>query len=251
MSAVSYYLEAAGLATTGISLIREQTEQMRVPRALWVPFELGRPFGTPGAHDFQRQVLSAALSLLTRDDGPVVLEDFPDDAPAAEVPGDEEPSGWSCPVVFAPENAVQGSLGDEVAREMSLLEPWHALYRETRGKAFFATAPVGRAVVVAALADIATDHPVTDAGVTMPLAQWLRLGCDDLRTWYIDAALGQPGHATSAQLYEWFWTGTAAARLFGVAGVRMLAHPDAQVVALAERALIPRAYRAMLMPGKT
>jgi len=30
-----------------VSLIREQTAAIRPPRALWVPFMLGRPFGVP------------------------------------------------------------------------------------------------------------------------------------------------------------------------------------------------------------
>ena len=69
------------MATTGISLIREQTEAMRLPRFLWVPFELGRPFGAPNESEFQRRVLLEALELLERSDGPVVLADFADDAP--------------------------------------------------------------------------------------------------------------------------------------------------------------------------
>ena len=33
--------------TTGISLVRENTASMQPPRALWVPFPLGRPLGVP------------------------------------------------------------------------------------------------------------------------------------------------------------------------------------------------------------
>ena len=73
--------------------MRENTEQMQLPRFLWVPFELGRPFGAPGEPDFQRRVLIAALALLERDDGPVILEDFPDEAPVAKTSCDGE--SWS------------------------------------------------------------------------------------------------------------------------------------------------------------
>ena len=94
MGAVSHFLEDEGIATTGISLVRVNTERMELPRFLWVPFELGRPFGAPHEPDFQRRVLRAALGLLERRDGPVVLEDFPDDAPVVD---DDEADGWSCP----------------------------------------------------------------------------------------------------------------------------------------------------------
>ena len=86
------------MATTGISLIREQTEAMRLPRFLWVPFELGRPFGAPHKPDFQRRVLREALELLEHSDGPVVLADFADDAPVTD-----DEMVWACPISFAPE----------------------------------------------------------------------------------------------------------------------------------------------------
>ena len=93
MGAASHFLEDEGIATTGISLVRVNTEQMQLPRFLWVPFELGRPFGAPNEPDFQRRVLRSALELLERSDGPVILEDFPDDAPTAEDTG----AGWTGP----------------------------------------------------------------------------------------------------------------------------------------------------------
>ena len=72
MSAVGHYLEQAGIATVQISLVREHTAALNAPRALWVPFMLGRPFGAPGDSAFQRRVLVSALQLLTRSDGPVL-----------------------------------------------------------------------------------------------------------------------------------------------------------------------------------
>ena len=54
------------MPTTSISLIRENTVLIRPPRALWVPFPLGRPFGAPHAPDFQHRVLRRARTLLAR-----------------------------------------------------------------------------------------------------------------------------------------------------------------------------------------
>ena len=75
MGGLAHYLEEEGIATTQISLIREHTERVRPPRALWVPFELGRPLGLPDDSELQTRVLMAALRLLEAGDGPV-LEDF-------------------------------------------------------------------------------------------------------------------------------------------------------------------------------
>ena len=81
------------MATTQISLIREHTERIRPPRALWVPFELGRPLGVPDDEAFQIRVLLHALKLLEARSGPV-LEDFPEEAPLTEHSLD----GWACPI---------------------------------------------------------------------------------------------------------------------------------------------------------
>ncbi len=42
MSGLAHYFEDKGLATVIISLVRKHTILIRPPRALWVPFELGR-----------------------------------------------------------------------------------------------------------------------------------------------------------------------------------------------------------------
>ena len=81
MSALGHYLEEEGIPTVAISLIRAQTENTRPPRALWVPFELGRPFGPSSDAAFQKRVILTALRLLERERGPVVIEDFPEDDP--------------------------------------------------------------------------------------------------------------------------------------------------------------------------
>ena len=81
MSALGHYLEEEGIPTVAISLIRAQTEKTKPPRALWVPFELGRPFGPPSNAAFQKRVILAALRLLERERGPVIIEDFPEDYP--------------------------------------------------------------------------------------------------------------------------------------------------------------------------
>jgi hypothetical protein len=103
-------------------LIRPQAENTRPPRALWVPFELGRPFGPPTDPTFQRRVIVAALRLLEREDGPVVIEDFEDDDPR----GEPDPA-WRQPVL--PTSAVGGfvhSLADRPEAEIVNCRPLNA-----------------------------------------------------------------------------------------------------------------------------
>ncbi len=132
MGGLAHYLEDEGLATTQISLIRMHTEIIKPPRALWVPFELGRPMGPPNNPAFQRRVLLAALQLLEAPSGPV-LRDFPEDEP----PGEEGTAQMACPVDFsrdAEAAGVEQTLAESFTREMALLRPWHDLAREKRGR---------------------------------------------------------------------------------------------------------------------
>lgn len=79
-------LEAHGLSTVMISLVRGTTERLRPPRALHCEFPLGRPLGRPRDPGFQHSVLDAAFALLARAAGPV-LEDFPEQIEdEAEIP---------------------------------------------------------------------------------------------------------------------------------------------------------------------
>lgn len=81
-------LEACGLATVMLSLVRDTAVRLRPPRVLHCDFPFGRPLGRPRDPAFQRRVLDEAFALLDRSEGPV-LEDFPEqiedegDAPIA------------------------------------------------------------------------------------------------------------------------------------------------------------------------
>ena len=218
---MSHYLETAGIATTGISLVREQTEAMRLPRFLWVPFELGRPFGAPHEPEFQRRVLHAALGLLVRTDGPVVLEDFSDDPPI----GDHE-TVWACPVSFARTNSDEPELVQATRTELRQLAPWAEL----------GPAPTtNTGLQLDALVDLLAAEDGEPASV-----QEVRLAADDLRTWYLHAAAQQPGRATSHERNTWFWRETALAQLLGRLTARLLDEPDPTVRAFAARGLVPR-----------
>ncbi len=248
MGAASHFLEDEGIATTGISLVRVNTEQMQLPRFLWVPFELGRPFGAPNEPDFQRRVLRSALELLERSDGPVILEDFPDDAPAT---GDTE-VGWVCPVSFRAQAEDEAELVSEVLAELRRLAPWHEVYVTQRGRSTAAASGLTHEQIVRGLGELAglasgIDHP--SVSTDLPLQEWVRLGCDDLRTWYMEAGQGQPGRASSLELRDWFWKETALARLIGAAARPLVESEDKALRMFGLRVMVPRVFMDQLMPG--
>lgn len=245
MGAASHYLEDEGIATTGISLVRENTEKMKLPRFLWVPFELGRPFGAPNEPDFQRRVLRTALELLERADGPVILEDFPDDAPVCE---QESQETWSCPVSFHSTGHGSG-LVQQVLDEINRLAPWHEVYVTARGSSAPPASGMNHQEIVRSLGQLAEDSSELTVPTELPVVEWVRLGCDDLRTWYTEAAQGQPGRASSNELSDWFWQQTALARLIGRAAMHFAKSDDVKLNRFARRAMVPRVYMEQLMPG--
>ena len=97
MSALGHYLEEEGIATVAIALIRPQAVNTKPPRALWVPFELGRPFGPPSDAAFQKRVLLAALHMLVEGGRPGRIVRRTERAAQLE----RDPQGSRRPGVFA------------------------------------------------------------------------------------------------------------------------------------------------------
>jgi hypothetical protein len=218
VSALGHYLEEEGIATAAISLIRPQTEKTRPPRALWVPFELGRPFGPPSDPAFQRRVISAALRLLERRDGPVLIEDFPDDDPRAQ----SDPT-WQAP----PLPQRMGPPAEALAAELPLLrgahDAWVAQYRRTT--VGLAGLPIDDCVGYVAdwLRGKAPASP--REGYSAPLL--LRFAVDDVKAFWLEAAAAGGAHPSSRQLGDWFWNDSAAgAALYALQAVLQRSDDD-------------------------
>jgi len=236
VGALGHYLEREGIPTAQISLIREQTAAIKPPRALWVPFMLGRPFGVPGDADFQRRVLRALLSLFEGKRGPL-LEDYPEDAPAESL----ESGGFACPVSFAGSAAADRGLAEMLRDEVRQLASWHGLALRRRGRT---TVGVFGPTVDAAVAHVASyldGNPAPPPVEGMSAGTAVKRACDDIRAYYFEAAAAQPGNLSSAAIDHWFWSDTAAARaLFAIRDI-CLQSSDPSLRPLGKMSLIPRA----------
>ena len=235
MSAIGHYLESEGIATAAISLVREHTEVMQPPRALWVPFPLGRPLGVAHHADFQRRVLRALLSLFERASGPV-LEDFPEDAPADVLNEADHAQGEACPVFFGSQTSLSNaSTAAQLQAEIAALAPCQALAARRRGASAFGLSGLAPSALANTLVTLA-------AASTTTASDWQRvkLAVDDLRTYYEEAAAAQPAPLPPAELEQWFYRQTAVGALLRDLRSVGMAHADAPVRLIAERMLIPR-----------
>ena len=212
MCGLGHYLEDEGIASVAISLVREHSEAMRPPRALWVPFDLGRPLGPPSDAAFQREVLAAALGLLEAPRGPV-LEDFPKDAP-----GEGGAAPWACPLPLpTPERAPDASLGLRFREEWGRLEPWYQAAARERGTTAGASGLEWDAIAafLADCIDAPGGRTAVPASATLPFAEIVKLAVEDLKTAYLEAAAAQPARrrATARELADWFWGDTVAGQV--------------------------------------
>lgn len=228
MGALGHFLEREGIPTTGISLVREHTETVRPPRALWVTFELGRPLGVPDDAAFQRRVLKAALDLLARTDGPIIA-DYPEDTPE---PADL--TGWACPINLP--RAAGHALLDEVAG----LATWHDLAMRKHGRTTVGLSgldmPSAARLVLAA------------AEGTFPEAGLLKRAADDLKAYYLEAASAFPAPGRHGERKAWLWGETALGRALLALQPKLAASADPQLKLLGTLTLIPATERHRLAP---
>ncbi len=70
-------LESEGIATTGISIVRRFTEEVRPPRSVFVKWPYGHPLGEPFNKKQQMAVLEEALALFESAEKPGEIVDLP------------------------------------------------------------------------------------------------------------------------------------------------------------------------------
>ena len=250
MGGLSHILEDEGIPTTHISLIRTHTEKIKPPRALVVPFELGRPLGAPNEPDFQRRVLHDCLKLLERPSGPV-LEDFPDLPPGED---EEEAQGWACPVNFAPpvDDVSDADLVHRsLLQEVNLLRPWYEEAVKNYKRSAFGISGKTPEEIARFLADFVID-PVGTAppvdGETIGVG-FKRLA-DDLRYFYTEAAIARPDQRTrDLDVANWLWGETTLGKVLVLIRDYAMETEEPSMKALAITAMVPTHQRHRTQHG--
>ena len=237
MSALGHYLEEEGVATVAVVLIRPQAENTKPPRALWVPFELGRPFGPPNDPAFQRRVVLAALGMLVEDGGPVRIIDFPDDDSRAR----PDPA-WQPP--FMPAAVASGSaepLASRLEAEILLLQGAHRRWVEQHGRSTVGLSGLAIADCARYVMDWLRGKapPSPRDGFSAPLI--LRFAVDDLKAYCLEAAGAGSAKPSSLQLSDWFWNETATGAAIHVLREVLQAHEDERLRLIVSNFMVPAA----------
>jgi len=229
-------LEGLGIATVAIGLVRPHMEATRGPRGLFVPFPLGRPMGEPGDAAFQRRVLMAALGLLERADGPVILADFPEDAPTQD--GN---AAWSPPfdLPVPPKPKTSDEWAQALREEMAVVHPWWDKARARHGRTAVGVsvqAPAAWPGYASAFLD--GKLPAPPAPLTSP-AYGLRFLADDLKAFYFEAVQANGAVPSPTQVNPWFFHTTLAGALLIALREVSLASADKGLNMAGGRFLVP------------
>lgn len=217
---------------------------IRPPRALWVPFELGRPLGVPENPAFQRRVLLATLELLKASQGPI-LRDFIEEPPEDGIGQDADPTGWSCPVNFKKQKQKETgleSLRSDFMHEVTALRPWYDLHLREHNRTAVVTFDPDTSSRL--LSDFALGEKSFLSASGLPLATELRLAAQDLKAFYFEAATARPDWASpsSEAFNRWFWEETSAGRILKAVKESCLKNDDDDIKMVGMKFLIAHGY---------
>lgn len=242
MSGLAHYLEEEGIATTLVALVRLHAEKTRPPRALWVPFELGRPMGEPGDTAGQKRILTEALALLERTDGPFIIEDF-----VTDNEGGTPDETWTSPIkTTVPSDQDPAQLIAAFKSEIEAVRPFYDQNKEQTGRTTFGTSGLGISEIPDYVGAFLSSLDVTSPTEGVSATLVLRFAVDDIKTFYLEAATAGPGTPSSVQLTTWFWHETAAAKAIAAVRAALLASDNRGMKMVGGGFLIPPMVAAAL-----
>ena len=220
-------MEEKGLVTVALSLIREHSEKVKPPRAVYVPFPLGLPVGHPGNVAEQQAVLDLAFSTLNATAGPVLV-DYRDERAAEE---DGSPPQAS---EIDPDEQARSA---DLATEVTLMRRYWELHQAATGRTGIGLSGVPpqrfRGVVrflEALLADTSADTPERPADMPRPL--FIRGCVEDLRVMYGEARLQTHPDESGAERQRWLLGSTALGVMLRRLRDALEASDDPQIKAL-------------------
>jgi hypothetical protein len=236
---LSQFIEEQGVPTAGISLIRPHTETIKPPRALWVPFELGRPLGPPNNAPFQKRVLTALLGLFEAPGGPILV-DFPDDEPEFS----EEPTVLACPVIYTQavdETTATDKLDAAFHREMNAMRPWYDMSLAKRKRTTVGISGIDLNNLGDFIYAAAKGKEVKNPRKDLAFAYTIKFAAEDLKAYYIEAITSQPGQerASSQTLQNWFWDETKAGKVLLELKKTCEASPDKMLNMMGAHFIVP------------
>ncbi len=210
-------IEAAGLPTTSIGFVKEHMQRANPPRGLWVPFPFGFALGKANDSAFQHKVLKAALDLLATETTPILAE-FPDDADAP---------ARLIQASAAQTNGVNES--DDAADEITQLRVYYERWVDAHnGRTMVGLTGIPQRRfrgLIRYLQEFAEggEPAYKEKPEEVPAGRFIKIACDDLKAFYMEARMCQHPDDRDDELHTWFWSRTAMGALIAKIAARFKA----------------------------
>lgn len=178
-------------------------QRAKPPRGLWVPFPFGFALGKTNDPEFQHKVLKAALDLLATATTPILAE-FGEDA-------------------LAPPRLIQASTAqaqglnesNDPADEITQLRVYYERWLDQHdGRTMVGLCGIPQRRfrgLIRYLQEFADggEAPYKEIPDGMPVARFIKIACDDLKAFYLEARMCQRPNERDHALHTWFWSQTA------------------------------------------
>jgi D-proline reductase (dithiol) PrdB len=207
-SALARVLEADGLPTVLLALVREFVQKIRPPRAVFVPFPFGAPVGMPGDSEQQRAVLLTALNTFGEPSGPILV-DF-----EAELPPEYAAAPSLASAIERPPSPTV-----DVATETSMMRHYYEQWLQEHGSKTavgLSGIPVVRFRGIIRSFETFIKNPDADIrerpdSVSRP--EFIRYCSDDLKAMFLEGRIMMKPGETPEQANRWLWGETALGQL--------------------------------------
>ena len=244
---LAYYFESAGFATTLVGFVREHIEAIKPPRALFLDFPMGRPFGKPNEPVFQSGVIREAFALLDTHSGPV-LNDF-----SEAIPVKNGRMGYALPVELVYSADDIGDVDSLVAEVQNEIEGLRLAY-ETAVAARKRTTVGASELTVTDFApyigEFVKGHKPKSPRRGLPAVPLLKLVVEDLAAYYTEARTHRDNIDNIELMGKWFWEETKAGQLNLWLEAMSLQSEDKVLREIVEMSLItPRFWSEGPLPG--
>jgi hypothetical protein len=182
-------------------------------------------------------VILAALRLLERATGPVIIEDFPDDDPRATLDPDWRPPFIPAAVASGPADSLASGLEGESMLLRDAHQRWVAQHgRTTVG---LSGLPIGECTRYVADWLRGKAQPSPREGFSAPLI--LRFAVDDVKAYCLEAAAAGAAKPSSRQLGDWLWNESAAGAAIRALREALQASDDDRLKLIVANFMVPAA----------
>ena len=207
---LAHFYESFGFSTVLVGFVREHIEAIKPPRALWLNFPMGRPFGKPNDPEYQIKVIRAAFSLFNVASGPV-LHDFPE-----VIPVKNGRMGYALPVELVMKKSQIGDVDimlQEVKKEIDNMKSDYNKALANRGRTTVGASQMKINEFADYIATFVKGNIPQSPRKGFGSVPQLKLVVEDLQAYYTETITYRDNIDDFEILGTWFWEKTKAGKM--------------------------------------